>query len=433
MKNYLKERISSILKGVNLGSSFGVFGKTISGYGLAKIIPGILALVTVPLWVRIFGESAYASYGVIWVITNLSGSLFVGWLRQAVLRYSGHNKKMVDAIPYVILLTSFLGSGFSCAIGSAFLVAKLNETEDFPILLIIVFCQAILTSVYFVLLSQAQSEGRVLSYTSAEIIRSGLALLISLMFIRLNFASPVIVMVGSFAIATVIAFIPLVKKRKKERVEKSISVAREFFRFGWPLSVWLLFSQLLVYSDRIILSLFTNSDSVGAYVATSDLIVRGIGMATFPIIMVSHPTIMRTWNAGDRSKADNINRTYFFVTVVIASLLVVITTIYGQSFIGLLTGIKPPSQTTVFFLVTGAALWQIGLIAHKPLEMRDQTKQMMWMLILSSMVTISLQFILIPLFGTAGASSSFAIGALCYVLIVNIQFKRYTAKRAYGL
>src|SRR5690606_9521257 len=142
-------------------------------------------------------------------------------------------------------------------------------------------------------------------------------------------------------------------------------------RFGWPMTIWLALSSVLVYADRVIVSASLGPERAGAYAATADLIVRGFAMVAFPVTMTLHPIVMRAWNAGQKEGALAAVRRHSLILSVWVTFGTVLVTLIGPPIIAAVANVPTPSRLLLLLLCLGGALWQLALISHKPLEMSD--------------------------------------------------------------
>lgn len=383
------------------------------GYGVSKIFPGIIGLVTVPFWLRYFGEESYASYTSIWVVANFSGSIVVGWLRQGILRYAGNSRYTLATVPLAIVILCAIGGSVPTVVATL-LIAEKGDAN----LLFITFgvAYSALNSVYLVVQAQAQRDGEVTRYATSEIARAAVALIVSLALSAIAGIAGESAMVGGYAAATALALIILrVRRATGTAVRRSRNVAKVLWLYGWPMSIWLAFSQVLTYFDRLVLAPNVSAAELGQYAATSDLIVRGVAMIGYPVTMMAHPLVMVRWNTGDHVGALRVNRRYLWITGGLTLACVAALALVGRPVLELLLGIDDPDLVVTLALAIGSGLWQVALQAHKPLEMSGRTKQMTGMLIAVCAVTIGSLVVFSPIFGVRGAAVTYATGAGLYV------------------
>lgn len=401
-----------------LGVGWVTFARHLSGYGIAKVVPGIIGVITVPLWVRVFGEGGYAAYTIVWVVAIFSSALAVGWLRQALLRYSGLDGFNLGAVPRWVVGMSVGLAAVPVALAGAIVPSSSAQNQLVMAVTALVFGAT--NALYGLYLAAAQRDGEVRRYSVAEIARASGALLVSLALGLLLDAEPVIAILGGYALATLVASAVLVvgKRRRAPREEVGEGRALEMWRYGWPMSIWLAFAQVLVYFDRIVLSFFLPADAVGSYAASADLIIRGISMVAFPLTMLAHPIVMKYWNRGDKVGASRVNRHYFLLVSLLGAVCILGVALVGEPLIAALLGVDVPAPSVLILLAAGAALWQVAQQAHKPLELHGRTKLMTTCLVVISAAVLATSLLLVPILGTLASALVFAIGALSYVVAV---------------
>ncbi|MGK3953981.1 lipopolysaccharide biosynthesis protein [Microbacterium sp. I2] len=390
------------------------FIRQMAGYGVAKVLPGLIGLITVPLWIRLFGDASYAMYTSIWVVTNFSASVAVGWLRQGLLRYAGNSKFSLGTVPLLTL--------FACVVIGAFppvvlTIIMVSQQDSAPGIFLATIAYAVLNSLYLVVQAQTQRDGEANRYAVAEFIRAVVALAASVLLGETMGVAPASAMVGGYAISTLLALVTLrVRRSSGSRGTRTSAVGRVLWTYGWPMSIWLALAQVLAYFDRLILIPYVSAAEIGQYAAVSDLIVRGVGMVAFPITMVAHPVIMTRWNAGHHIEALRANRHFLGLTALAGLACVVVLTFAGRPLIEWLLGTPAPDLLLIVALAVGGGMWQVALQAHKPLELAGRTKLMTVMLALVCVLTLAALIMLVPAFGTNAAAVIFAMGATAYVI-----------------
>lgn len=390
------------------------------GYAVSKLAPGLIALATVPLWMRFFGESAYAGWSLVWVVSNFGSAVAIGWLRQSILRFSGDSSMSSTEPPRLLNMGSVVVGTVPLVV---LLLINFSQVSDWPMLLVSSVAFAILNGCYLIAQARAQSQRRVGAYSLAEVLRSAVALGGSLLLGVALGIEPLVSMVTSYAISTILAY-AILRERSAKRPSRAASRAGLFWRYGWPMSIWLALSQILVYFDRLILAPHISADALGTYAATSDLVVRGIGMIAFPITMFAHPIVMSKWNQGDQKGALHTNARALLWIAALTGVCVVALLVAGRPLLSVVLGGAVPQTSVIVCLAIGAALWQIALQAHKPLEMLNRTGLMTIGLGATCVATLVALFLLTPLYGQAAASAVFATGAALYVATSTIVGRR---------
>jgi O-antigen/teichoic acid export membrane protein len=389
-------------------------------YTVAKIAPGLMMFAAVPIWTRTFGAEQYGLYSMCWVVTLFSTAFFTGWLSQALLRHAGDSDSDLDAIPRWVTPT--------CAAISILPVIVIvwiesvgHKSVDSVALVLAGALFAFLNSYYAVVLTRSQRHDYVGSYAAAELVRIGAALSLSYIGSLILGSQGSVSIIVAYCIGTAIGLAILQRGfRKTSRVVVTTPHAlRTFWSFGWPMTLWLTVSSMLLYSDRLIIGVLMDADAVGRYGSISDLIVRGIGMLAFPFTMRAHPALMRSWNSGDRPGALALARRYTKYVMIVCGACVVLGSAVGSRILESLLRIDIPSPLIVPALLAGAALWQVGLMSHKSLEMENRTRTMLATIASITALSVAANILLIPHLGLVAPAVVFFAGSACYVIVTS--------------
>jgi len=386
-------------------------------YAVSKIGPGLIMFAAVPIWTRAFGAEQYGLYSVCWVATLLSSAFFTGWLRQAVLRHAGDPNFDLNVLPLWVMPTCAL-IGVLPVIVIVWIESAAHTSADVVGLVLTSALFACLNSYYTVAQTRSQRHDHVGRFASAELVRIGAALGLSLTGTFLFGQQGSVSIVGAYCVGTAIGLAILVRgfPKKKLVVVRTPHVLGTFWSYGWPMTLWLAVSSMLLYSDRLIIGILLDAKAVGTYGSISDLVVRGIGMLTFPLTMKAHPALMRMWNSGDRSRALLLSKRYMKYTVVLCGVCVALGAMTGSRILEQLLGVDIESPLIVPALLAGAALSQVGLMSHKPLEMADRTRTMLVTLLSITALSVTANVVLIPHLGLVAPALVFFTGSACYVI-----------------
>jgi len=392
--------------------------RSLAAYSAGKILPGALLFVAVPVWTRAFGAEQYGLYAIAWSVTLFSSSLTTGWLRQAILRNAGSEGASLSDLPRWTFV--FVAGASAVPVGLLMLL-QLRHTSQPGAFLLVGVSFAVANSIYTVRQAVAQRDGLSTRFTSAEIIRVILALGLSLLLGAVTELDGAVCVLTAFVSGTCAGILVLVWRAAtpSTRTETSLrgDVLRRFWMYGWPMTIWLAASSILLYVDRLIISATLGAESAGQYAAISDVIVRGFAMLTFPLTMVSHPLVMRAWNDGRRQEALASNGTYRKYLLWLAGATVLIGAAVGRPLLELGLSIEVDSPLIVPLLLLGAGLWQAGLMTHKELELTNRTRTMAALIVAIAVVSAGLNILLTPVLGLVGPAAVFALGAGLYTTI----------------
>lgn len=405
--------------------------RVLIAYGLAKAIPGVLMLASVPLWVRLYGAANYGTFTVLWGAVLFSASLGTGWLRQSGLKYAGSSVYRLGHMPRTVVVLSVLVSGIPPALLVMTLPNPENDSRFGLAVASITF--ALASAVYYLALSVAQRDQHAGRFTLAETIRSIVTLGASLIMPLLlgSYSGTTLILanvLGTLAGLTVLPLTSNRKYRKSRDLNRPKIVLRAFWTFGWPMGIWQAVAAATLYSDRFFLTVFLGADAAGGYAAIADLLVRGFTILAYPIVVAGHPAIMLAWNTGRRSQAVTLSDRWTSRLACITAVGVV-----GSVFACLLFGewlLGTPVQNVwvLCLLALGAGCWQLSLMTHKGLEMVGRPRAMLGCLSLLVVMSVVMNILFIPLWGTTVAAAGFCFAATFYCGITYYLSKRALKK-----
>lgn len=426
--------------------------KSLALYGLAKAIPGLLMLVSVPVWIRLYGTASYGAFAVIWGTVLFSASLGTGWLRQSILKFAGSPRNRMSNVSSHWIALSVLVSAVA-PVAVVLTLHNVQPTEGLGALLGSSVAFSVVNSVYYLALTVAQRDQRAGPFSLAEGLRAAgsLAASILLPFLLNDYSGTTLILsnaAGTLLACSVLAprsgsrggrirrsslmsrgswrrrrpnksnkrlsLVPTARRRRGDRSEISEEVSRAFWAFGWPMGLWQAVAAATLYLDRFLITLLLGADAAGSYAAVADLLVRGFTILAYPIIVAGHPAIMRMWNTGRLREAAEISQRWtrrLAILLFMGALLGVLACLLlGR----LLLGVDVDNSPTLWFLAFGAGCWQLSLMTHKGLEMLGRPRLML--LVLSSFVVIAIpaNLFLIPVYGTTVPAALFFFSSASY-------------------
>jgi O-antigen/teichoic acid export membrane protein len=392
-------------------------------YFAAKAIPGLLLLVAIPIWVRHFGHIAYGEYSIALSVATVLAPLSIGWLQQSLLRGTGNPRWSAGALlrsrRRALTLLALVSLAFTASLS---LVIRLS---DGALMASGIAGITVTMAAYLPVLTQLQRSGHARAFAFAEICRPAITLGSSLLIAQLlggeaHGANALIAATMMGYALSGFGAISLAGRREWGRLgSESIGPAdvRGMWSYGWPLSMWLALSSMLVTVDRVLLGLFTSLAVVGNYAAVADLVWRGTSAVGYPVTMTLQPSVMQLWNSGEFDEARTLVRRWSIRLAVVLMSVSVGSYLLSDRFLAIaLRGVSLP-PVAVLLLALGASAWQLALLLHKELEFQQQTRLMLYFLLTAVAATTLADLVLIPSLGATGAAVGAAAGAGTYCLL----------------
>ena len=405
--------------------------RLVAGFGAAKAIPGLILLISVPVWLQLYGLRNYGLFSLYLATALIGTSLTTGWLRQAVLRHTGVADMAYERLPrrHRWMLQ------FSAAVTTVPLATvtwtALSDHGERLTFLGLAAAALVANSWYLLRQTLAQRDGRAGPYALAETVRAGVALLVSVV-VALSGRAESWTLIGAHVVAAVLAGLLLPPPPEPAAPVAAPARSRllaDYWRFGWPLSLWLALSAAAMYLDRYVLTFLYGADRAGAYAAAADLVVRGMGIAAVPVLLVLHPRFMRAWNTEDRARAMHSWKRMMgalgAAVTAACAIAIVAYVVWSEALL-----VAPIPVLAFTALALGAGGWQMALLAHKPLEAADRTGWMLGALLASFATTVALDLALAPAWAEVGVAVSFAAGPLVYIGLITVLTRHVDARGA---
>jgi O-antigen/teichoic acid export membrane protein len=393
----------------------------ITGFAAGKAIPGVLTLVSIPLWLSSFGATNYALFSLYWTCSLIGTALGVGWLNQAILRHAGNEDMAYERLPWRTRWALEAAPLMTVVPLSVLTRSILGDDESGGSFLLAAALGLLVNGRYVVRQTVVQRDAQARTYAVAETARTASALAFSYVLASAGMVASWS-LVAANAAGTCIA-LAILGRRKTAQVQASGAllgsgaVVRQFWTFGWPMSLWLALSASTMYMDRFLVSSFYGLGVAGHYAAAADLAVRGMGILVAPAIMFLHPTFMRSWNTGERREALRIWRRMTLFLALGTSATAVAMLVAYLLFAGMLLE-SPPSTPVFAALVVGGAIWQLALMIHKPVEASNRTLALLGALLVSLLTTLVADILLSRALDVLGIAMGLAVGGTTYIGLV---------------
>lgn len=357
-------------------------------------------------------------------VSNLVCAVASGWLSQAILRYQ--SVALVDPYRYFQILklavsaSMFMGLVAIVAIISLYQAGDRSAVTFFAASVLVIGLIAHTVSV-----SSLQAEFRPTLVALLETLRAMFALPLAiglLVYVAADFRLALLAIGISYAGSGAFAWVG-VTRAARLRVPRAINSPstdrmtslRGMYSFGWPLSVWLGVALAFPVADRFLIQQLVGVEASGIYAAVYDIVYRGCGFALIPIVLASHPRIMRAYSENQNAYALKIIRNALLVQAVICIIVSLIFWLLGPAIAALIFPQLPGDSVVLFVpLAVAGCLWQIGLMTHKVIEMSEKTSVLLFLLGASLAIAILMNIWALPRYGVVGAAYSLLLASIVY-------------------
>lgn len=401
-------------------------------YFFGKLIPSFVNFISIGIFIRFIGPEEYGKYALLITLILLIGNVCYGWICQGIIRFSSSKRTHEEKEDFIA--TVFFSSLYSMSFGIFFVSLIVfffikNSFSSITLITAVLF----FLFLYTVRMSMAQTELNSHKVLLTESVRVMVVLSFPVvLFYSLkvdNYKLPLYGVLLGYLIGWV-----LLCKGDFGLPRKTIKsdTMKQFWAYGWPMTLWFCFSLLLNVSDRYLIGYFIDLKAVGVYSAVYDISYKSFSLLLTPILTAAHPLVTHMWNSGDRmgtvSTLNRAVRYQFFIFLMTLPLLY----LFSPLIVKLILGKDDPIAASIVVPVAvGSFLWQISMLIHKPLELELQTKTMVIFVGIALLCNIIGNVLFIPRFGFIAAAYTTIAGSVVYLALVMGYCKRMIFQYGY--
>lgn len=415
---------SSIINGYLVAYMMNRFKQDVTYYLLGIIIPGAINFLAIPVFKRMLGESLYGEFTLLFTALLISNTALVGWIGQSVIRvgmqaadkkrfmaYSLWVSMLPVALAAIVALPLLRQFGFSWGVSCLFAACLISSSQ-----------QVTLVSV-----SQGFFRARLTMFTEALRV---LTFFIT-GFCLLHFTGPqhgVEKLFAALLVSTLISATALARGNQLFQHLLQLphwpmlrQVAAELFHYGIYLMLWFLLNYALMYGDRYLIAWQYGNIAAGNYAALFDMIGRSISLLGTPVLAAIFPIITNEYEAGKLSAINKLIR-----QIITIQFAILVAGLFAYHFIGfnLLSWLlKLPEDGSNFywpgfFIICGSVMGQVGMVLHKRMELKKQTKKMLFCVTVAFLTGMAAAFLLLKPLGMLGTSIAYLLATGTYAILV---------------
>lgn len=400
------KKVSIERKKVSLEKHFLGLGKDSLIYGLGNAVIRVLALLTAPIFTRIF---APAEYGVISLIASvisfLSILLLFGMdnaLFVSFYQYKKEKKEVVSSAFWFLLLWGLLIAGIA-SIFSNQISQLIFHNSLYKALFFLTFWTAYLTLLINISKTILRLEFRAKTFALITIINAVISTGLMIWFVVGIHKGLFGYFLGSFS-GTLITFLVTIFLIKKN-LSRTISFLRlkEMLSFG----VYLLPASVAFFvfdlSDRFFLNHYRTLTELGLYsigINIASLIV----FFSYALGQAWSPQVLNIYYSNKRTFHQFVPRFFEYYSIFFFSLAVIIT-IFSSEILRILTTQQFFAASTVVGPLSLAMVFSASnQVTSLGITISRKTKYFASYTILAAILNIGLNFLLIPRYGMVGAA-----------------------------
>ncbi|MEE9270456.1 MAG: oligosaccharide flippase family protein [Candidatus Krumholzibacteria bacterium] len=392
----------------------------------SAIIPAGISVASVSIFTRVFDSVEYGRYALVMSTAVIAVMLLSGWIGQSVLRYLPRFRAEHRMGEFIGKLNVVL-SGVVLAVTLVFLASRgilASRMDAYAPFLLPAWLLIVAESIFISYGALYQADLRSKDYTVFKISASVLRLVLALLYV-LYVSRDIVALVLAAAVANIVLIVPMVVRLSKPVKPRTLwgSLDAGFLKmlaaYGLPMMGWLIASQILGLSDRFIIAAFRGDSEVGIYSANYNLVSRGFGLVSGPILTACYPIIMSAWENGHRETIPGLIATFSRYYLLAVLPIVLCLAVFSRELVSILLGSDfREGHTIIPFILAGVAAWGLSMVGHKGLEIMEKTRVMLRLVVIAAGLNILLNFIFVPRYGYQGAAVTTFASYLSYPLMV---------------
>lgn len=397
-------------------------------YAPGVLLPAVMSIASSAIFTRTFDSAAYGRFSLAWSVAAIAALLLSQWLHQGVARFvpsaatgeASHRLKVGIGLAVLgVVGTSALLALPALGIAAFLLPADWRGIAAGGVALVLA------TSTFGPLGAVVQSEMRAQRYSAYVVATSAGRLLLSLLLVFVVARDPAALLwAQALALALALPFLwrdaglPGPAEIARER-RASWPVVRQLAGYGIPVVGFTVAGTLLDLSDRWVIQYFRGAGEVGIYAANYSLVFGTIGLVALPMLLATHPFLMRAWEGGDRAAAGRWLGLIVEWYVIAGALVVGVVGFFSRDIAMLLLG-EPfrPGHRIIPVVLAGMVVWQLGMYSHKPLEFAERTGVMFRVAVGVTVLNFAGNLFVVPRFGYMGAAYTSLAAYVLYTIVV---------------
>jgi O-antigen/teichoic acid export membrane protein len=388
-----------------------------AGYFLAKLVPAVTALATIPVLTRLLSQADYGIFVLVSTATFTVAQTISQWLQQAVLRFlpgraDAGDADAIDSGTAAGLLLIALGACASFL--PVIVVARAVRGAQDPL--------ASYLGAALLLVIATMIFGTLQVYFTAQLTPARYALhtgFNAVLRLALPVAAVVVFRAGAQAALLAVACsyllwsIPMAIELRMPRAllqglrntPRTVAWLRQAFHYGGPMAGWFASQQVLTLADRFLLTIFAGPAVAGLYVATYDLFNRGLILIEEAVALAVRPLVMQAANAGQPLRVIGHLRRGIQIFLLLAVPVVLASLIWRMPIAELLLPRDYwPGARIVPFILPAFLGWHLASFLQQLLEARRQTGRIFVAAGSAAALNVLLNVLLIPRFGYMAAA-----------------------------
>lgn len=407
----------------------------------ARIIEGLIGLITITLYTGFFAPEVYGYYGLITTTINISSFLLIGWLIQSVYRYvnafEGDKKRtLFYSTSFTLWLCTNVIVVFS-GLAGIFVINRGREAFLTELLILGLF-MFVTFNTNQVLTTILAATRKTKLYLFLSIFSVSMKLLLTVFLVykyQTNHYTPASAVISNIVVdAVVIATIVLRTRIYRYFTFKYFSrrVLKKFMIYSLPLVGVNITMSILNLSDRYVITPMLGTEQMGIYHANYTISSTVFNLILVAVMRGVYPMILKTWRQNNKAQTE-----YFLSQAVRYYLLVSMPALTGLCILsGTISKLFLDADYfehgfVIIWVAIGMFLYGLAEYSNKAWELTSNTKPLFYNTVISAVLNLGLNIIFVKIYGYRAAAVNTALAYLVY-LTLSLSRSRKIMKIAFN-
>lgn len=413
------------------------FWKDVFKYVPSKLIPAITGFLSLIIFTRFLSPEDFGLYNLIITTNRFLLIIFVGWLSRSMLRYykfyTSENLKE-EFISYIFFLNFLIGIFVSLLYLIIYNLDIIIINKRFSDLMLLGIWLILTKGFVDLILNINRASRNSKKYSIYQLFYSIGKIILVLILFKLTDLKVEAILLSYLLVEIFIVILEITSSKsfisfKVLKFKKIKQLSNKFFykiyNYGFSVAGISIFSIILSAGDKYLIQYFLGEYEVGIYSASYRIGEMSIHSIFMILMLAAFPIIINKYEEeGEKNASRAITKflRYYFIILTPALFGIIILSkeitfiILGENFYSSFYILPLTSLGTYFHGLT--------LYINKPFELKERTKDLLFITIFSAILNIILNIIFINIYGIVGAAYSTIFSYIVYLYISFIKSKK---------
>jgi len=399
-------------------------------YFVGKAGAAVGMLAAIGLATRGLGAAAFAEFALWSAVALWSATASVGWLQTGIGRLHRERRAGSRFAGYLASVRVALWLGAATAGSFAASLTALLSAQG-PATALAFGAMAASTALFMGHQAVALADLEARRVGRSDLVRG----------VALPVATAIAILLGgldvttaalahAFAMMAAVMVLPAVASARKD--PPMWAELRPLARYGIPIGVWSVICLGNAQLGRAALEIAGDPEALGLYAGLQDVVVKCGTLLLMPVVSAIHGHAMALWAQGDHVAMKSGLRRAFVMQAGIGVVVILVAFVLGERLALLLFGAELPRDSATLvtvLLASGVVAANMGLVAHKGLELVHATGVMVGCAVVALGFDALVCALVVPQYGAVGAAGGFAASQVVYAGLALVCSRRSLATR----